>query len=94
MGNSLHIILLSLNKDDVFFWWCVNETFTKYYDVFQMLSGAVAGPNLLKTVMQFFSDAESLTEPSDNPTLSTHSADNWRASSNSLNSNDITLYLI
>ncbi|KAM5173165.1 arf-GAP with Rho-GAP domain, ANK repeat and PH domain-containing protein 3 [Mantella aurantiaca] len=54
-------------------------------EILKVLSGAVAGPNLLKTVMQFFSDAESLAEPIDNPALSTHTADNWRASSYSLN---------
>ncbi|XP_018410388.1 PREDICTED: arf-GAP with Rho-GAP domain, ANK repeat and PH domain-containing protein 3 [Nanorana parkeri] len=54
-------------------------------DILKVLSGAVSGPNLLKTVMQFFLDAESVAEPFDSPTLSAYSADNWRASSYSLN---------
>ncbi|XP_072256704.1 arf-GAP with Rho-GAP domain, ANK repeat and PH domain-containing protein 3 isoform X2 [Pyxicephalus adspersus] len=54
-------------------------------EILKVLSSAVAGPNLLKTVMQFFSDAESVAEPFEDPTLSTNSADNWRASSYSLN---------
>lgn len=54
-------------------------------EILKVLSGAVSGPNLLKTVMQFFSDAECLAEPCESSTLFSNPADNWRASSYSLN---------
>ncbi|XP_063784629.1 arf-GAP with Rho-GAP domain, ANK repeat and PH domain-containing protein 3 isoform X1 [Pseudophryne corroboree] len=54
-------------------------------DILKVLCGAVAGPNLLKTVMQFFSDAESIGDPCDSPTLSIQAADSWRASTYSIN---------
>ncbi|KAM9312624.1 arf-GAP with Rho-GAP domain, ANK repeat and PH domain-containing protein 3 [Gastrophryne carolinensis] len=54
-------------------------------EILKVLSSAVSGPNILKTVMQFFTDAESLAEPSDSSMLSIQAADNWRASSQSIN---------
>ncbi|XP_068133808.1 arf-GAP with Rho-GAP domain, ANK repeat and PH domain-containing protein 3 isoform X2 [Hyperolius riggenbachi] len=54
-------------------------------EILKVLCSAVAGPNLLKTVMQFFYDAECLAEQSDDSSLSSQAADNWRASSYSIN---------
>ncbi|XP_066446655.1 arf-GAP with Rho-GAP domain, ANK repeat and PH domain-containing protein 3 isoform X2 [Eleutherodactylus coqui] len=54
-------------------------------EILKMLCNAVSGPNLLKTVMQFFSDAEPVADPIDGSTLSLQSAENWTASTYSLN---------
>ncbi|XP_075712327.1 arf-GAP with Rho-GAP domain, ANK repeat and PH domain-containing protein 3 isoform X2 [Rhinoderma darwinii] len=52
-------------------------------EILKVLCNAVSGPNLLKTVMQFFSDAES--DPIDSSTLSLQSSENWKASTYSIN---------
>ncbi|KAM4748014.1 arf-GAP with Rho-GAP domain, ANK repeat and PH domain-containing protein 3 [Rhinophrynus dorsalis] len=56
-------------------------------EILKLLCTAVTGPNLLKSVMQFFSDAESLADPVllDNSPMSTQASENWRKSTNSLN---------
>ncbi|XP_044129972.1 arf-GAP with Rho-GAP domain, ANK repeat and PH domain-containing protein 3 isoform X1 [Bufo gargarizans] len=54
-------------------------------EILKVLCTAVTGPNLLKTVMQFFSDAESTADPIDSSTLSLQSAETWKASTYSLN---------
>ncbi|XP_075458127.1 arf-GAP with Rho-GAP domain, ANK repeat and PH domain-containing protein 3 isoform X1 [Ascaphus truei] len=54
-------------------------------EMLRVLCAAVAGPNLLKSVMQFFSDAESVADSVDNSTLSTQAADNWGTNNICLN---------
>ncbi|KAM3926368.1 arf-GAP with Rho-GAP domain, ANK repeat and PH domain-containing protein 3 [Leptodactylus fuscus] len=54
-------------------------------EILKALCTAVSGPNLLKTVMQFFSDAESVADPLDGSALSLQSSENWRASTHSIN---------
>lgn len=54
-------------------------------EILKVLCNAVSGPNLLKTVMQFFSDAECIADPIDSSTHSLQTAENWRASTCSIN---------
>uniref|UniRef100_A0A8C5PQZ8 ArfGAP with RhoGAP domain, ankyrin repeat and PH domain 3 n=1 Tax=Leptobrachium leishanense TaxID=445787 RepID=A0A8C5PQZ8_9ANUR len=61
--------------------------YTNQEELLKALCTAVAGPNLLKSVMQFFCDAEYLTDlmDSDAPTQSTLATEDWRASNSSIN---------
>ncbi|XP_069825295.1 arf-GAP with Rho-GAP domain, ANK repeat and PH domain-containing protein 3 isoform X1 [Dendropsophus ebraccatus] len=59
-------------------------------EILKVLCNAVSGPNLLKTVMQFFSDAETMAEPMEGSNLSLQSAESWRASNNSINAEGMT----
>ncbi|KAM8973111.1 arf-GAP with Rho-GAP domain, ANK repeat and PH domain-containing protein 3 isoform 2-T2 [Pelodytes ibericus] len=61
-------------------------------EILKVLCMAVTGPNLLKSVMQFFSDAESIADPgaSDSSTLSMQAAENWKTSTNSINMEELT----
>ncbi|XP_077122389.1 arf-GAP with Rho-GAP domain, ANK repeat and PH domain-containing protein 3 isoform X1 [Ranitomeya variabilis] len=60
-------------------------------EILKMLCAAVSGPNLLKTVMQFFSDAESIDDPNDSSTLVLQSAENWSASTYNINVEGLSL---
>ncbi|CAH2275907.1 arf-GAP with Rho-GAP domain, ANK repeat and PH domain-containing 3 isoform X1 [Pelobates cultripes] len=67
--------------------------YTSQEEILKVLCTAVAGPNLLKSVMQFFSDAESLADSTglDNTSQSMQAAENWRASNSSINMDGLAL---
>ncbi|KAM4677747.1 arf-GAP with Rho-GAP domain, ANK repeat and PH domain-containing protein 3 isoform 2-T2 [Discoglossus pictus] len=54
-------------------------------EILKVLCTAVAGQNLIKSVMQFFSEAESIAEPVDNSSLPNHTLDNRTPSSSNAN---------
>ncbi|XP_053318529.1 arf-GAP with Rho-GAP domain, ANK repeat and PH domain-containing protein 3 [Spea bombifrons] len=49
-------------------------------EILKVLSAAVTGPNLLKSVMQFFCEAESVADPLDSSPLSMQAGENWKTS--------------
>ncbi|XP_018107585.1 arf-GAP with Rho-GAP domain, ANK repeat and PH domain-containing protein 3 isoform X2 [Xenopus laevis] len=60
-------------------------------EILKVLCAAVAGPNLLKSVMQFFSDAEYIADPvgQDNAMLFVQTSETWRASTGSINTDSL-----
>ncbi|XP_041444701.1 arf-GAP with Rho-GAP domain, ANK repeat and PH domain-containing protein 3-like isoform X2 [Xenopus laevis] len=60
-------------------------------EILKVLCAAVAGPNLLKSVMQFFSDAEYIADPvgQDNAMLFVQTSETWRASTNTINTDSL-----